>query len=112
LERTLENIETNKIWIKNARVNQLISNLSQFFWSVLDVVSRIQISFDAELSQDDLIKPRKAAYFVSVLLMVLFVLMAPDKIPSILSSAQFDTAKVLETTQEFVKAIRKILPVF
>lgn len=112
MERNLENIETNKLWIKNARVNQLANDFSQFFWSVLGVISNIQVSFDTELAQTDAVKPRKAAYFVSVLLMALFVLTAPDKIPSIFSSIQVDTAKMVETTQEFVKALRKILLAF
>jgi hypothetical protein len=55
LEGTLETIEANKVWTKNAQVNQLVNSFSQFFWSVLDVVSSIQISIDAELTEDNLV---------------------------------------------------------
>ena len=112
MERTLETIETNKVWTKNAQVNQLVNSFSQFFWSVLDVVSSIQISIDAELTEDNLVKSRKAAYLISGLLMALFVLTAPDKIPSILSSTHNDTTKVLERTHEIINTIRKLLPTF
>ena len=112
MEGTLETIETNKVWTKNTQVNQLVNSFSQFFWSVLDVVSSIQISIDAELTEDNLVKSRKAAYLISGLLMALFVLTAPDKIPSILSSTQIDTTKVLERTHEFINTIRKLLPAF
>ena len=112
MERTLETIETNKVWTKNAPINKLGNSFSQFFWSVLDVVSSIQISIYAELTEDDLVKSRKAAYLISGLLMALFALTAPDKVPSILSSMQIDTTKALERTHEFINTIRKLLPAF
>jgi len=96
--------------LKGVLTTRLTHGLSELRWKILEVVSGIQISVDVAIAESDLVKPRKTVYLISALLLVFFAVIFPDKIPSILSSLNVNTAAVSERTQGFVKEIRKLLP--
>lgn len=72
----------------------------------------VQISVDVFLGEKNVVKSRKAVYLIGILLLVLFAVTFPDRILSILSFSQVDASSVLERTQGFIRAIKKVLPMF
>jgi hypothetical protein len=93
-------------------VTRVIHGLHSVFWGVFGVVSRIQISVDILMAEGkkEEGKPRRGVYVIGASLLVLFILMFPDRIPSILSSLNIDPTPVLERTQELFRTVRKLLP--
>ena len=113
MKRIFEKIETDiKLCMKKIRTTRPIRGLSELFWKILEVVSGIQISVDVVISESDMVKSKKVVYLLGLLLLTLFAVTFPDRIPSILSSSQIDTQTVLERTHGLVKAIKKLLPTF
>jgi len=96
--------------MKGVPTSRLTRGLSELRWKILEFASGIQISVDVAIAESDFVKPRKTVYLISALLLVFFAVTFPDKIPSILSSLNVNTAAVSERTQGFVKEIRKLLP--
>jgi len=88
----------------------MIRGLSEFFWKILEVASEVQISLGVLAAQNDLVKSRRAVYLIGALLLILFVVMFPDRIPSILSSSHIETMTISEKTHDLVKAVKKLLP--
>jgi len=106
-------IETDtKLCMKRVRTARPIRGLSELFWKILEVVCGIQISVDVVIAESDIVKSKKVVYLLGLLLLILFAVTFPDRIPSILSSSQIDTRMVLERTHGLVKAIKKLLPTF
>jgi len=113
LKRVFKKIETDtKLYMKRVRTTRPIHGLSELFWKILEVASGIQISVDVVIAESDLVKSKKVVYLIGLLLLTLFAVTFPDRIPSILSSSQIDTTTVLERTHGLVKAIKKLLPTF
>lgn len=98
--------------MKSVSITRLTHGLLELRWKILEVVAGIQISVNVVIAENDLVKPRKTIYLISALLLIFFAVTFPDRIPSILSSLNVNTAAVSERTHGFVKEIRKLLPAF
>lgn len=109
--RVLKKIERDaQLCAKSVRATRLIRGLSELFWKILEVVSEVQISLGVLAAENDLVKSRKAVCLIGALLLILFAVMFPDRIPSILSSSHIETMTVSERTNGLVKAVKKLLP--
>jgi len=99
-------------FVKSAQTTRLVRDASELFWRILNVVSGIQISVDALVAENDLVKSRKVVYLTGVILLTVLAVTFPDKIPSFLSSLRVDITPILERTHDAIKAIKKLLPAF
>lgn len=113
IRETLKKIDLDaQLCVKSVRTTRVIRGLSELFWKILEVVSEVQISLGVLVAKNDGVKSRKTVYLIGLLLLLLFAVMFPDRIPSILSSSHIDTMTVSERTHGLVKAVKKLLPAF
>jgi len=92
--------------IFNLGLSEVTSRLQK---SVLDISSRIKGVAALVNLEDESTESKKAFYLLSVLLLIFFIFLSPDKLPQAFAHAQADIG-FFERVHELTKIIRKLIP--